>query len=72
MKAPKEKQRPGKGAASQKPDKAPDYLGEIVKMLRERARFYFARYEAKHDPRDAHRAAAFQAALVGILEARMP
>jgi hypothetical protein len=72
MTSPKEKRRPATGAALLKPNMTPDYLGEIVKMLRQRARFYFARYEAKHDPRDAHRAAAFQAALVGILEARRP
>jgi hypothetical protein len=50
--------------------KSGDPVAAIIKQLRERARFYFARFErcGAHD--DIVRATALQAALVGILEAK--
>jgi len=52
------------------PTKNGDPIAAIIKQLRERARFYFARFERSGAHDDIVRATALQAALVGILEAK--
>jgi hypothetical protein len=71
MKPPNENGGPVKAAARMRePAKAPDVIGQAVKQLRQRARFYFDRYQTSGDHSDIRRATMFQAALVGLLEAR--
>ena len=73
MKPPDETRNGGpKTAARMKPAKVPDVIGQAVKQLRQRARFYFSRYQTSGDHTDIRRATMFQAALVGLLEARRP
>jgi len=73
MKPPNENGGPVKAAARMKaPAKAPDVIGQAVKQLRQRARFHFDRYQTSGDHSDIRRATMFQAALVGLLEARRP
>ena len=60
-------------AAMNAPSQAkPDCLSEIVNRLRQRARFYFNRYQRTGDHLDIRRATMMQAALIGLLEARRP
>jgi len=67
---PNENDGPVKAAARMKPAKVPDVIGQAVKQLRQRARFYFDCYQTSGDHADIRRATMFQAALVGLLEAR--
>jgi hypothetical protein len=57
-------------ARVEKPAKVPDVIGQAVKQLRQRARFYFDRYQTSGEHADSMSAAILQAALVGLLEAR--
>ena len=50
----------------------PDCFLEIVNRLRQRARFYFNRYQRTNDPLDIRRATMAQLDVVGLLEERRP
>ena len=73
MKPPETRNGGPKAAATHEaPAKRPDVIGDAVKQLRQRARFYFDRYQTSGNHADIRRATMFQAALVGLLEARRP
>jgi len=72
LKPPNGNGGPKAAATHEAPAKEPTVIGQAVKQLRQRARFYFDRYHTSGDHADIRRATMFQAALVGLLEARRP
>lgn len=72
MKPPNENGGLPAAAIALVPAKEPDAFGALVKGARQRARFYFERFQRTGDRADSVRAVAFQAVLVALLEASLP